>query len=98
MVVVAEVEGGERVISGQDGAKGEDGKVEFKIIRVLANQVIINLPVASDTTESGLYYYKDEVVENDTVFKTHSGLNVGKFYANRIQHITFLKAGDLWIN
>jgi hypothetical protein len=92
------VDGETTVITGAPGINGTNGTVQFQVIRVLPNQMNIILPEPTDVTETGLYYYKDGVHETDITFYQSNGLMVAKFYHNRIQHITFLKAGNLWIN
>ena len=90
---------GETVITGPAGADGKDAEVKFQVIRVLEGMNTIVLPEPADVPEIGLYYYKDTYFEiTDPVFKLSNGLIVGKFYRNRIQNITFLKANGVWVN
>lgn len=95
---VVSVDGTTTVITGDAGADGADGEYKLQEIQVLGGVVSIVLPDPSTVTESGLYYYKNNVTETDTTFTLQSGIVVGKFYALRTQHMLFLKSGNLWIN
>jgi hypothetical protein len=96
---VITVDGTETIITGPPGLNGTDGEVKFLIIRVIDGMHTIILPNPAEIVETALYYYKDVPFEiTDPVFKLSNGLIVGKFYRNRMQNITFLKAGDTWIN
>jgi hypothetical protein len=85
-------------ITGPAGANGADAIFDFQKISVADGVGSIVLPDPTTVVETGLYYYKDAITTTDTTFTLQNGLIVGKFYASRTQHITFLKSGNLWIN
>jgi hypothetical protein len=97
-VTVVTDDGGSTTITGPPGNDGADGVVSIKYIRLTGAVSNIILPAVADVPESGLHYYKDGVHETDLTFSLPNGLIVAKFYAIRLQNITFLKSGNTWIN
>ena len=83
--------------NGQNGQNGEDGEVKFLVVRVVDSMFTITLPDPATVVESGIYYYKDQLNETNTIF-LYNGVQLGKFYFNRKQNITFLKADGRWTN
>jgi hypothetical protein len=98
IATVTTATGGTTVITGPAGKDGKNGIVEYQVEQILDGMNAVILPNAADFVKNGLYYYKNDTTDTDTVFTQQNGLVVGKFYSNHIQNITFFKAGNMWIN
>ena len=83
-----------KVIHGEDG---KDGEVKFLVVHVVDGMFTITLPDPATVVESGIYYYKDQQNETNTTF-FYNDVQLGKFYFNRKQNITSLKADGRWTN
>ena len=82
------------VITGPPGPAAE---FFTKKIEILADMLVVTLPDPALAGEDFLYYYKNNVYENDTGFQLQDGTVVGRFYGPLKQTITFLNGKSVWI-
>ena len=85
------------VITGPPGVPGPAAEFFTKKIEILADTLVVTLPVPELASEDFLYYYKNEIYENNTEFQLQDGTVVGKMYGGLKQHITFLNGKSVWI-
>jgi hypothetical protein len=93
-VTVITAEGEPTMIMGPKGDPGPEAKFEWDSVEVVEG--MSNITVTS--LKNGVYYYKTVPTSNDTVFKLADGSIMGKFYAEHVQTISFLKMGSTFVN
>ena len=85
------------VITGPQGPPGAPAEFFTKKIEIVADMLVVTLPDPALAGEDFLYYYKNNVYENDTGFQLQDGTVVGKMYGPHVQYITFLNGKTVWI-